>query len=271
MSQRCLAHVASSVVAWVPSKIRRNSSVDRLEVVRPLEHDDVLLQVYLVNTPERPEEFRSPVQIPSIVLQCTSRTPSPSSSREFAPVMAHRGVSPIATGQRVVPVPRRRCTPSPPARWRAGPWRRPTRPTRSDGRPAARAGRSPGRPPRGPVAGRSPRSRGPWPGSPAASAGPPGRCAEPLFSPAFWYISSASVRSSGSGVAVRGGRRAGLDLVPQPEQMLAADPQLAGELRGGLPLGDAAEDQEDRAGLRWVPCQGVPVNMLKTRRQPLQR
>jgi len=32
-------------------------------------------------------KFRSPVQIPSIVLQCTSRTPSPSSSRaKFAPV-----------------------------------------------------------------------------------------------------------------------------------------------------------------------------------------
>jgi hypothetical protein len=36
--------------------------------------------------------------------------------------------------------------------------------------------------------------------------------------------------------------------MPQSEQMLAADADLAGELRGGLPLGDAPEDQEDLGG-----------------------
>jgi hypothetical protein len=36
--------------------------------------------------------------------------------------------------------------------------------------------------------------------------------------------------------------------MPQPEQMLAADSQLAGQFRGGLSLGDAAEDQEDLRG-----------------------
>src|SRR3954453_8265258 len=40
---------------------------------------------------------------------------------------------------------------------------------------------------------------------------------------------------------VGGGQRAGPDLMPQPEQVLAADADLAGELRGGLSLGDAAE------------------------------
>jgi hypothetical protein len=58
------------------------------------------------------------------------------------------------------------------------------------------------------------------------------------------------------GHAVGGGQRTGLDRVPQPEQMLAADPQLAGESRGGLPLGDAAEDQEDLSGAQVCPLPG---------------
>jgi hypothetical protein len=55
---------------------------------------------------------------------------------------------------------------------------------------------------------------------------------------------------------VGGGERARLDLMPQPEQMLAADPDLAGELRGGLPLGDTAEDQEDLRGAQMSPLPG---------------
>ena len=58
------------------------------------------------------------------------------------------------------------------------------------------------------------------------------------------------------GRAVGGGQRTGLDRVPQPEQMLAADPQLAGEFRGGHPLGDAAEDQEDLGGAEMGPLPG---------------
>jgi hypothetical protein len=54
---------------------------------------------------------------------------------------------------------------------------------------------------------------------------------------------------------VGGGQRAGLDLMPQAQQVLAADPHLAGELRRGDSLGDAAEDQEnlDRAEVRPLP------------------
>ena len=48
--------------------------------------------------------------------------------------------------------------------------------------------------------------------------------------------------------AVRGGQGAGLDDVPQPQRMLAADPHLMGEFRGRHPLRDAPEDQEDLAG-----------------------
>jgi hypothetical protein len=49
-------------------------------------------------------------------------------------------------------------------------------------------------------------------------------------------------------LAVDGGQRTGLDRMPQPQQVLATDPHLAGEFRGGDPLGDAAEDQEDLGG-----------------------
>jgi hypothetical protein len=48
--------------------------------------------------------------------------------------------------------------------------------------------------------------------------------------------------------AVGGGQRATLDLMSQPEQMLAADADLASEFGRGYPLSDAAEDQEDLRG-----------------------
>jgi hypothetical protein len=71
--------------------------------------------------------------------------------------------------------------------------------------------------------------------------------------------------------AVRGGQGAGLDGVPQLQQMLAADPHLTGEFRGRHLLRDAPEDQEDLDGAEVCTLPGVPVNTLKTRRQPLQR
>ena len=55
---------------------------------------------------------------------------------------------------------------------------------------------------------------------------------------------------------VGGGERAGLDRVPQSEQVLAADPDLAGEFRGGHPLRDAAEDQEDLCGAQMGALPG---------------
>lgn len=44
--------------------------------------------------------------------------------------------------------------------------------------------------------------------------------------------------------------------MPQPQQMLAADPHLTGEFRGGHPLRDAPEDQEDLAGAEVGPLPG---------------
>lgn len=49
--------------------------------------------------------------------------------------------------------------------------------------------------------------------------------------------------------------------------MLAADPDLAGELRGGDPLGDAPEDQEDldRGEVRPLPlCSGEHIEYPST-------
>lgn len=44
---------------------------------------------------------------------------------------------------------------------------------------------------------------------------------------------------------IRGIERVALHAMSQFQQILAADPKLAGELRGGHPLGEATEDQED--------------------------
>jgi hypothetical protein len=56
--------------------------------------------------------------------------------------------------------------------------------------------------------------------------------------------------------AIGGGERSRLDLMPQPQRVLAADPHLAGDLRGGNPLRDAAEDQEN---LGWSEMRPLPV------------
>jgi hypothetical protein len=54
---------------------------------------------------------------------------------------------------------------------------------------------------------------------------------------------------------VGGVERAGLDLMSQDQEVLARDPDLSCQRRGGDPLGDSAEDQEDlsRAEVRPLP------------------
>jgi uncharacterized protein YunC (DUF1805 family) len=62
--------------------------------------------------------------------------------------------------------------------------------------------------------------------------------------------------------AVGDGQDAALDLMPQPEHVLATDPDLAGELGRGYSLGDAAEDQEDLGGAEVGPLpRGVGVHV----------
>ena len=103
---------------------------------------------------------------------------------------------------------------------------------------------TPARRPRRPAAGRWRRCRGRGGGWPAAAAGRPGRRAGCLFSPAFWYISSASTTASPSGLRSSPSRALLLEPVPQLQQVLAVAAQLAGQLGRGGRLGDAAEDQQ---------------------------
>jgi hypothetical protein len=201
-------------------------------------------------------KFRNPVQIPSIVLQCTSRTPSPSSSRANSPrlwstvacprPLRASGLYPfqssvytIAPGS-VAGRTVASTSSADPLRW----------PTLSQSRPLSR--------PVTPGTGGRSVSQVPWPlawlarrrGGSSGSV-----CGTPFFPRVL-------VQLVGLGVVVRQrhavgvGQRASLDGMPQSEQMLAADPQLAGELRGGHPLGDAAEDQEDLSGGQMGPLPG---------------
>src|SRR5512135_612395 len=200
-------------------------------------------------------KFRSPVQIPSMVLQCTSRTPSPSSSRANSPRLwltvagprprRPRGLYPVqSSGYTIAPG------------WVAGRTGASTRsadplrcPTRNHTRPLRR--------PTTPGTGGRSVAQVPWPwawfarrrgGSSGSVGGPPS-------------FPRVLVHLVGFGLVVRqrravgGGQGAGRDLMAPPQQVLAADPHLAGEFRGGDPLGDAAEDQED---LYWAEGRPLP-------------
>src|SRR3954447_10984930 len=200
-------------------------------------------------------KFRSPVQIPSSVLQCTSRMPSPSSSRANSPRLwftvarprsprssglypFHSSVYTIAPGT----VAGRTVASTSSAELLR-------RPTRNHTRPLAR--------PTTPGTGGRSVSQVPWPlawlarrrgGSSGSS------CVAPFFPRVLVHLVGfgSVVRQR---LAGRGAQRPGLDLMPQPQQMLAADPDLTRQLRRGDPLGDATEDQEDpgRAEMRPLP------------------
>ena len=59
-------------------------------------------------------------------------------------------------------------------------------------------------------------------------------------------------------VAVQADPGALLEPVPQGQQLLAVAAQLAGQLRRGGALGDAAEDQQELRGAALGPLQGGP-------------
>src|SRR5215218_7994419 len=76
-----LRAAVSPVAVREPSSTRRKSSVTRL---RLWDHSNIFMycsRCTLFTPRNGRRKFRSPVQSPSSVLQCTSRTPSPSSSR----------------------------------------------------------------------------------------------------------------------------------------------------------------------------------------------
>jgi hypothetical protein len=80
-------------------------------------------------------------------------------------------------------------------------------------------------------------------------------CGIPFFPRVLVQLVGLSV-VVGQRLAVGGVQGAGLDRMPQPEQMLAADPDLAGELGSGLSLGQATEDQEDLRRAQVGPLPG---------------
>ena len=147
-------------------------------------------------------KFRTPVHSPSSVLQCTSRTPSPSSvqsPRALGPRVVDRVMDPVVPhGPPGCSRSTRRCRPSSlpgtcrRPRLQLGRW--PSRPPPGGRRP------SPARRHRRSAAGLLRRCRGPVGCWLAAAAGRPGRRAGRLFSPAFRYISSASTTASPSGL-----------------------------------------------------------------------
>src|SRR5947209_6843356 len=183
-------------------------------------------------------KFRSPVQIPSSVLQCTSRTPSPSSPRANSPRLwltvacprslrpsglypFHSSVYTIAPG-RVAGRTVASTSSAEVLRW----------PTRNHTRLLAR--------PTTPGTGGRSVSQVSWPfawfarrrGGSSGSV-----CGIPFFPRVLIHLVGLGL-VVGQWRVVRGVERAGLDPVPQLQQVLAADPHLAGELRGGSPLGD---------------------------------
>ena len=218
--------------------------------------------IHFVDIPEQPEEIPQPRPDPLQGAAVHLRTPSPSSSRAKSPRLwltvacprpqrasglypFHSSVYTIAPG----PVAGRTVA----SINSSAPLPRPTR---------THADRWYGQPPPVPQAGRYPRCRDPWPGSPAALEGRAGRCAAPLFSPAFWYISSASVRSSGSGERSAAARARAWISCRSRSRCRRLRPSSRASFAVGVPWANTAEDRRIVAGLRCVPCQVVPVNTL---------
>ena len=72
-------------------------------------------------------------------------------------------------------------------------------------------------------------------------------CGTPFFPRVLVHLVGLDevVRQRGT---VRGGGGAGLDLVPQVQQVWPTGPQFAGQLGGGHPLGEPPQDQKDLRG-----------------------
>src|SRR5262245_24581149 len=201
-------------------------------------------------------KFRSPVQTPSSVFTCTSRMPSPSSSRAYSPAWWLTVTCPRpCRGSGLYPTHSSVFTTAP--GFVAGSTVAPTSsadphrcPTRNHTRPVSR--------PYTPGTGGRSVSQVPWPrrllarrrGGSAGSV-----CGTPFFPRVLVHLVGLGgvVRQRG---AVGPRQAAGLDLVPQVQQVRPAQAQLAGELRGGHPLGDPAEDQEDRRRRLMGPLPG---------------
>src|ERR687885_1846001 len=226
---------------------RRNAGVTCLRLCAHSKMATYWCKNHLLTPRNGRRKLRSPVQIPSSVLSCTSRMPSPSASRAHSrrpgvwqtvgwarPVAArrsyacHSSVLTVADG--CVDASTKGCNVAR-SLWahtckRICPLSRPTTPaigTRSVSHEPC---------PRVLFA----RRRGGSSGS---------ACLRP-FSPAFWYKSSASVTSSGRGS--EGGKvlcHQALDLVPPGQQVPPINAQLLGQVLGRHALGNPPQDLDD--------------------------
>ena len=239
----------------IPRRVLRNSSVTALMLWPHWNIATYWARYYLLTPRNGRRKFRRPVQIPSSVLSWTSRTPSPSSSR------AH---SPVGVADRRVPAPHlRQPAVAPPL---VGVDHRPLqgRPVHAvlqrladPNAPTTSRRTSPDSRPTTPATGGRSLAKVPWPrrllarrrgGSAGSGCGMP-------FSPAFWYISSASTTASPSGLRSSPDPGVALEPVPQLQQLHPVAAQLAGQPGGGGALGEAAEDQR-LGGAALRPLQG---------------
>src|SRR3954469_7666849 len=243
-----MAHVTNLVVLVQPRSTRRNSSAT---VLRLCAHSKMITYCskYTLFTPRNGRrKFRSPVQVPSSVLQWTSRTPSPSSSRANSPRLwltvawprprrpsglypFQSSVYTIAPGT-VAGRTVASTNSADPLRW----------PTLSQSRPLSR--------PVTPGTGGRSVSQVPWPlawfarrrGGSSGSV-----CGTPFFPRILvGLVGLQDLVIQGHPVAVPEGQV--LQPVSQVQQPRAVALQLTGELRGGDPLGDPADDQDQFDG-----------------------
>src|SRR3954451_18245757 len=226
---------------------------------------------YFLLTPRNVlRKFRIPVHSPSRVLTWTSRTPSPSSSRAHSraawhtverlrPIAGspsyprHSSVLTVTIGQlafrtTVCNVGPSECSATVSRRC---PLSRPTTPQ---------------------TGGRS-FSQVRWPGTLFARrrGGSSGsRCGTPFFPRILvGFVGLQDLVIQGHPVAVPEGQV--LQPVPQVQQLRAVALQLTGELRGGDPLGDSADDQDQFDGPPLDPVEGRVREALNTRLQWPQR
>src|SRR3954469_10592952 len=213
--------------------------------------------MYILLTPRNGrKKFRSPVHSPSRVLQCTSRTPPPSSSRAHSPApwltvawprpAASSGLYPFHSSVYTI-APDCVCGTTVWSTSSAAPLRPPPR----------RESRRPARPTTPQTGGRSV-AQVPCPTALLARrrGGSSGSiCGTPFFPRVLVRLVGLD-RVVRQRQAVAVGRGAGLDLVPQLKQVPAAGPELAGQLGGRDPLDEPPQDQQDRGGGAVGPLPG---------------
>src|SRR3954471_14161297 len=211
---------------------------------------------YFLLTPRNVlRKFRIPVHSPSSVLTWTSRTPSPSSSRAHSRSAWH-------TVDRERPIPGSPLYPCHSSVLTATIGQVARRTTRCNVLPSDRSAtvsRSvPLSRPTTPHTGGRSFSQVPWPRALFARrrGGSSGSvCGTPFFPRILVGLVGLDevVRQR---PARGGGRGAGLDLVPKPQQVRPAGPRFAGQPRGRYPLDEPPQDQQDRGGGAVGPLPG---------------